>query len=77
MLRLPGVVAIQRFIVPWRIAHYGLSYPKKLTLPCWHAVKEMAMALGGAEGLLQGSARTIVHIRNIGMERSNVCRSRN
>jgi hypothetical protein len=44
-------IEIQKFIVPWCIAQYGLAYPKKLTLK---TVKEMLIAICDDQGLLQG-----------------------
>jgi hypothetical protein len=37
-----NVIELQKYIVPWCIAQYGLDYSKKLTLD---AVKDMVIAI--------------------------------
>ena len=44
-----NAIAIQKFVVPWSIAQYGLDYTKKLSL---EVVKEILIALCDAEGFL-------------------------
>ncbi len=46
-----NAIDLQRFIVPWCIALYGLDYPKQLTL---ETVKCMVIAISDEKGLLQG-----------------------
>ncbi len=46
-----NAIDLQKYIVPWIIALYGLDYPKKLTLD---TVKEMVIAISYDKGLLQG-----------------------
>ena len=55
-----NAIVIQKFIVPWSIAQYGLSYTKKLSVD---VVKEMLIALCDAEGYLQGCPSAAVEAK--------------
>ncbi len=46
-----NAIDLQRFIVPWCIALYGLDYPKQSTLD---TVKCMVIVISDEKGLLQG-----------------------
>ncbi len=46
-----NAIDLQRFIIPWCIALYGLDYPKQLTLDTF---KCMVIAISDEKGLLQG-----------------------
>jgi hypothetical protein len=55
-------IEIQKFIVPWCIAQYGLAYLKKLTL---ETVKEILIAICDDQGLLQGVPSAAVQAKSL------------
>lgn len=66
-----NAIAIQKFVVPWSIAQYGLDYTKKLSL---EVVKEMLIALCDAEGFLQGSPSAAVEAKKYAVSFADVAK---
>ena len=66
-----SAIVIQKFIVPWSIAQYGLGYTKKLTL---EVVKEMLIALCDDEGFLQGCPSAAVEAKKYAVSFADVAK---
>jgi hypothetical protein len=67
-----NAIDIKKFIVPWCTAHYGLDYPKKLTMD---AVKEMVIAISNDKGLLQGLPSAAVQAKKFAVSFADVARN--
>jgi hypothetical protein len=66
-----NAIDLQKYIVPWCIAQYGMDYPKKLTLD---AVKEMMKAISNDKGLLQGFTSAAVQAKTFAVSFADVAR---
>ena len=66
-----NAIDLQKFIVPWCIALYGLDYPKLLTLD---TVKQMVIAISDDRGLLQGYPSAAVPAKKYAISFADVAR---
>jgi hypothetical protein len=66
-----NAIELQKFIVQWSIALYGLDYPKQLTLD---TVKEMVIAISDYKGLLQGYPSAAVPAKKFAITFADVAR---